>query len=565
MKKNKNNGIENKTLLESGGLDLKKMMKLGEPFIWLAGAGTAVMMFMILFIVSLLLFEGAVTFWPKKISQVYMKDGAVYAGYVSDREVYREQDSQGKILNETPRIQLMAGNRDITGEDFIWIDLPEVEKIMYPKDVMLLERREWGKMVAWPVGFRCPKREFAVGDSDFKKQLKKYLSEGSKRYRVMRSLEKGVISNLSYKINRLQKKIKYLEKRQVVDFKNRTKRNDLEIELSSQLVLFEKARAQLRELRDQDSKFILIMRTQDGDEAEMTFTHVVRALWPNQMNIFGKVSTYFSRLKEFVFEEPRESNTAGGVFPALFGTVMMTLIMTLAVVPFGVLAALYLKEYAKQGPLVSAIRIAVNNLAGVPSIVFGMFGLAFFVYRVGGSIDKLFFPDSLPTPVFGTGGILWASLTLALLTLPVVVVATEEALSFVPKGIKEGSLACGASKWQTVWNVILPSAAPGILTGVILAMSRGAGEVAPLMITGVVKLAPDLPLDGFFPFFHLERKFMHLGFHIYDVGFQSPNVEAAMPMVYASTALLLLVVAGLNFSAIVLRNRLRKKLSGSSF
>jgi phosphate transport system permease protein len=274
---------------------------------------------------------------------------------------------------------------------------------------------------------------------------------------------------------------------------------------------------------------------------------------------------YAAKLWEFVSTDPRESNTEGGVFPAIFGTVLMVILMSIAVVPFGVLAALYLREYARDGVLVRIVRIAVNNLAGVPSIVFGVFGLGFFVYFVGGNLDALFFPERLPTPTFGTGGILWASLTLALLTVPVVVVATEEALAAVPKEHREGSLALGATKFETIWRVVLPSALPGILTGLILAMARGAGEVAPLMITGVVKLAPSLPFDGNWPFLHLDRKFMHLGFHIYDVGFQSPNVEAAKPMVYATTLLLVLIIVSLNLTAILLRNRLRRGLSGGTF
>jgi phosphate transport system permease protein len=244
---------------------------------------------------------------------------------------------------------------------------------------------------------------------------------------------------------------------------------------------------------------------------------------------------------------------------------MMVLIMSVVAAPFGVLAALYLREYARQGALVRLVRIAVNNLAGVPSIVFGVFGLGFFVYFVGGSIDALFFPEALPTPTFGTGGILWASLTLALLTVPVVIVAAEEALAAVPRSMREASIATGATKFQTIVRVVLPAAAPGILTGLILAMARGAGEVAPLMITGVVKLAPDLPLDGYFPFFHLDRKFMHLGYHIYDVGFQSPNVEAAKPMVYMTTILLVAIVVMVNITAIVVRNRLRRRYQTSAF
>ena len=282
------------------------------------------------------------------------------------------------------------------------------------------------------------------------------------------------------------------------------------------------------------------------------------------MSVYGKALVYASNVWAVLTTEPREANTEGGIFPAIFGTVMMVLIMTVAVVPFGVMAAVYLKEYARQGAIVRLVRIAVNNLAGVPSIVFGVFGLGFFVYAVGGTLDALFFADALPNPTFGTGGILWASLTLALLTVPVVIVATEEGLSAVPRDFREGSLALGATRFETLRQVILPSALPGILTGVILAMARAAGEVAPLMLTGVVKLAPALPVDAVWPFFHLDRKFMHLGFHIYDVGFQSPNVEAAKPMVYITTLVLIMVVVSLNLMAMMLRNRLRKKYAGSA-
>jgi phosphate transport system permease protein len=210
------------------------------------------------------------------------------------------------------------------------------------------------------------------------------------------------------------------------------------------------------------------------------------------------------------------------------------------------------------------VRIAVNNLAGVPSIVFGVFGLGFFVYLIGGSIDRLFYPEALPTPTYGTGGILWASLTLALLTVPVVIVAAEEGLAAVPRVVREGSLALGATKFETIWRVVVPAASPGILTGMILAMARAAGEVAPLMIVGMVKLAPALPIDGYFPFVHLERKFMHLGFHIYDVGFQSPNVEATKPLVFATALVLIAIVVVMNLLAISVRNRVRQRYATSA-
>ncbi len=313
-----------------------------------------------------------------------------------------------------------------------------------------------------------------------------------------------------------------------------------------------------------ESLYTVLVADANGREKSIGLSQVVRALRPNGLSTFEKVWVYVGNVWMVLTTEPREANTEGGIFPAIFGTVMMVLIMSLVVTPFGVIGALYLREYARQGVIVRTVRIAVNNLAGVPSIVFGVFGLGFFVYGVGGTIDALLFSDRLPTPTFGTGGILWASLTLALLTVPVVIVATEEGLAAVPREYREGSIGLGATKWETIWKVVLPTALPGILTGLILAMARAAGEVAPLMLTGVVKLAPSLPIDETWPFLHLDRKFMHLGFHIYDVGFQSPNVEAAKPMVYVTTLVLILVVVTLNLTGIVLRNRMRRKYAGSA-
>lgn len=320
-------------------------------------------------------------------------------------------------------------------------------------------------------------------------------------------------------------------------------------------------------LRAINEQYVLRAVTADDQSQEIPLGEIVRAFPANRLDFWGRLKVYLSRWTEFLLAEPREANTEGGVFPAIWGTVAMTLIMTVAVVPFGVLAALFLREYAKAGVVVSAVRIAVNNLAGVPSIVWGVFGLGFFCYVVGAGIDEAFYPAyvSEHQPVFGTGGLMWASLTLALLTLPVVIVATEEALASVPNSMREGSYACGASKWQTIRRIVLPRALPGIMTGMILAMARGAGEVAPLMLVGAVKIAPQLPLDADAPFVHPSRSFMHLGFHIYDLGFQSPDSEAAQPMVFTTTLLLISLVAILNILAIRLRSRLRKRFGASQF
>jgi phosphate transport system permease protein len=318
-------------------------------------------------------------------------------------------------------------------------------------------------------------------------------------------------------------------------------------------------------LRAEDAGDRVALEDVNGTAKELPLSQVTRYYAANDLGPFGALGVYLSRWREFLTSEPREANTEGGVLPAIFGTAAMTLLMVIAVAPLGIVTALYLREYARQGRLVSMVRISVNNLAGVPSIVYGVFGLGFFAYTVGATLDQLFYPERLPSPTFGTGGLLWASLTLALLTVPVVIVATEEALAAVPRSAREGSLACGASKWQTLRNIVLPQAMPGIMTGLILAMARGAGEVAPLMLVGVVKLAPELPIDGVFPFVHFERSFMHLGFHIYDVGFQSRNSEAGKPMVYVTTLLLITLIALMNASAIWVRARLKRRFAGAQF
>lgn len=370
------------------------------------------------------------------------------------------------------------------------------------------------------------------------------------------ALEKGDVGRINYALEQLRLEEKRLELRKALTDADRAR-------IASAKTVHEKAyegvRQALEKLVTEGGRDSAIFVAVDGTEKEITLDKIVTAHKPNDMGVVSKLATYFHNLWMFLSGDPREANTEGGVFPAIFGTVLMVLMMTVLVTPLGVIAAIYLREYANQGIVTQTVRIAVNNLAGVPSIVYGVFGLGFFVYFVGGSMDRIFYPEAAPSPVFGTPGLLWASITLALLTLPVVIVATEEGLARIPRSLKEGSLALGATKAETLWRVVLPMATPSIMTGVILAIARAAGEVAPLMLVGVVKLAPNLPLDLNAPFLHLERKFMHLGFHIYDVGFQSPNVEAARPLVYATAFLLVLVVAALNLSAVGLRNRLREK------
>jgi phosphate transport system permease protein len=256
----------------------------------------------------------------------------------------------------------------------------------------------------------------------------------------------------------------------------------------------------------------------------------------------------------FLTEAPRNGMTEGGIFPAIVGMVEMVFLMTLAGVPVGVATAIYLHEYASPvSPVTRAIRIAVANLAGVPSIVFGLFGLGFFVQFLGAGIDKALFHGE---KVFGQPALIWAALTMAVLTLPVVIVATEEALRAVPRELREASLALGATRFQTVLHVAVPQASPGILTGTILAVSRGAGEVAPILFTGAAYFLPQLPR-------HLSSQFMSPSYHVYVLSTQSPDVDATQPILYATVLVLLLLTFALNVAAVIVRSRMRRRYAGA--
>jgi phosphate transport system permease protein len=523
------------------------LWRSGEPFIWLTGGALALALIMVFGLVGIILVNALGYFWPASILRITLDDGKVLTGQVVERELIPGQAGR-------TRIKLRIGNRDLFGADFWWADESRIVKRVFPPDVAILERTEWGPLIGTITELRESGRVLASGTAAWD-EIERRLPEAARVRREIRRIEKGEIGAINHAQEQARLDLRTLELRGVTAGE---RVEALKKEMSDLAARYQKAEARLAELRGWQTAS-LVVAADGGKAKELALAQVLGVSFPNRMSLLAKSGAYVARVWEFVADDPRESNTEGGVFPAIFGTVMMVLIMSIMVTPLGVLAAFYLREYARQGAFVSAVRIAVNNLAGVPSIVFGVFGVGFFIYFVGGTLDRLFFPEALPTPTFGTGGILWASLTLALLTIPVVIVATEEGLAAIPGGMREASLALGATKLETTLRVVLPAVLPSILTGLILAMARAAGEVAPLMLTGVVKLAPSLPIDGFWPFVHLERKFMHLGFHIYDVGFQSPNVDAARPMVFTTTLLLLTIVVLLNLTAITLRNRLRRK------
>ena len=531
----------------------------GEPWVWLTSLGLIIGLVMVAGLLFLVTSEGLKVFWPEPLALTELKDGGVILGPQIQRRIRPGSPATAPVYER----QYHVGSRELNGQAYQWVDEAKIAHETYPQDLMGLERMENGAVFARPVRLILSDgKTIAATDANFSSSLQAEVAHAATVRDLLVTLNKQDIGDLNAQMEKGR-----------IDLRRAEDLHQPVAEIKANLDKLNQTYARLREKAEEIQKANAGTKLEIIDAAKRTraipVSQIVRAWSPNQLDFWGRLQIFASRLGEFITTEPREANTEGGVMPAIFGTLAMTVFMSLLVTPFGVIAAVYLREYAQQGFLLRFVRICVNNLAGVPSIVFGVFGLGFFVYVLGGTIDQLFFADQLKynnhSPVFGTGGLIWCSLTLALMTLPVVIVATEEALGAVPRGMREASLATGASKWQTIRNIILPAAAPGILTGVILAMARGAGEVAPLMLVGVVKLAPTLPIDGSAPFLHLDRKFMHLGFHVYDLGFQSPDADAARPMVFATTLLLIILVVCLNLGAITLRNRLRARYKSASF
>lgn len=545
---------------------LKSWFKTGAPGVWMSAGAVSIAVIMTLGLLSVIAVRGLGHFWPADLMyaqyDVPNQEKHVLIGEVVETEQVPRARLKGAGLpvpEDGPEFMtrelVKVGNRDVNPSDFTWVVGEWISNQSLPPELMTLERREWGNFYGYLVNVKEGGKVVAEGEAAWP-TLQERIKRVEGLARELYQLEKKDIGAINHGIERLRLQARKLELDGKLDAQAQADMASERAELDSRYKVIEARLTSLHEAFDRDS---LTARDANGKEVEISLGKVVHAYQPNAMGTMTKLGFYFKKLWEFLSEDPREANTEGGIFPAIFGTVMMTLIMAVIVTPFGVLAAVYLREYARQGPVTRLIRIAVNNLAGVPAIVYGVFGLGFFVYVLGGSLDQLFFPEALPAPTFGTPGLLWASLTLALLAVPVVIVATEEGLARIPRTIREGSLALGATKAETLWKIVLPMASPAMMTGLILAVARAAGEVAPLMLVGVVKLAPSLPLDGNYPYLHLDQKIMHLGFHIYDVGFQSPNVEAARPLVYATALLLVLVIALLNLSAVAIRNHLREK------
>ncbi len=545
--------------------DIKSWFRRGTPWVWLTGGAVSICLAMVLGLLFLIASRGLGHFWPADVFEADYSNvdgtGQKLIGELVETEEVDAVRIRSSGIPVEPDVKFVTrwlvklGNRDVTGQDFKNVIASHVSNLQKPDNMVVLERREWGNFYGYLKALKESGQTVAE-DEEAWSELQKRMLRANQLAKNIQSLEQKDIGAINYKLDGLRLYERRLELKGALTDAEKSK---IKAERDALNIKFEILQGDLSQLRVDISRDSIVMQTAAGEQREISMAKIVNAFRPNSMGVLTKTRFYFTQLWGFLTEDPREANTEGGIFPAIFGTVLMVVLMTLVVTPFGVVAAVYMREYAKQGWLTKTIRIAVNNLAGVPSIVYGVFGLGFFVYFLGAEIDHVFFPEAAPAPVFGTPGLLWASVTLALLTVPVVIVSTEEGLARIPYSVREGSLALGATKFETLWKVVLPMSSPAMMTGLILAISRAAGEVAPLMLVGVVKLAPTLPLDLNPPFLHLERKFMHLGFHIYDVGFQSPNVEAARPIVYATALLLVIVIAALNLTAVTMRNRLRER------
>ena len=534
----------------------------GKVWIWLSGASLFLILVMMGIIGFLVCANSFQVLWPSRLERVALADGSIFLGFPMNGDVSPEGWA---------RTRYKVGNREINaGADFRWIYENEVVERSHPPGALVVNRMESGDFYGF-LKLRVGERGESVAESPEK--FRESLADFRRRWNVLVEpvrLRLAVLGDAWQENHLASLKAEYELRRASGPDGSGTWKSRLERSLEQEEAVkaeSERVLETFNAIKDGFRCETAVFATADGTEISFPLSGLVDVSSPNDMGWMARVRRFAANAWNVVSHYPREANTDGGVFPSLLGTMALVFLMAVTSFPLGVAAGVYLREYVRYGILSRAARVAVNNLAGVPSIVYGIFGLGFFVYGMGGSIDRILYPERVAAGIstYGGGGIIWSSLTLGLLTLPVVIVATEEALATVPLEIRHGSLALGATRFQTLCRVVLPMASPGILTGFILAMARAAGEVAPLMLTGAVKSAHSLPLDGDWPFVHLERKFMYLGFHIYDMGFQSPNVEASKPLVYLTALILLILVFVLNFAAIGLRKRMREKYAMRGF
>ncbi|NDL65397.1 phosphate ABC transporter permease PstA [Acerihabitans arboris] len=537
---------------------MRTWFRSGRPWIWLTAGAVSISLLAMLALVALLGLQGMRLFWPQPVYQFQLTAapgqpdallGEIYAA--GPRSPPPDAATAGG--DGAGHYVIRTGGAD-AGRDFYRVPAARVVTRHRPPDLLLLERGGYGKDYGFLQGMTEDGQPLTA--DDMPRALQQRLASIETQRRLAAGLRTRQQVELRQRAGRLTaRRQQWLKDGQWTPLNQAlfgTEQGEIER-------LGDSLRRQLAGINKEMDRDSVLLRDAQGATRLIPLREIERAWYPNAMGATQKIQLWAGQIGRFVARDAQAYPAQAGVFPAIVGTLLLVMLMSVMVMPLGVMAAVYLHEYAGTGWLTRLIRISVGNLAGVPSIVYGVFGLGFFVYVLGGTLDKLFYADTLPNPTFGTPGLLWAALTLALLTLPVVIVATEEGLSRIPPSLRHGSLALGATRAETLWRVVLPGAAPAMITGLILAVARAAGETAPLMLVGVIKSAPLLPVDGVFPYLHADRKFMHLGFQIYDMALQSPDSDAVRPLVFATALLLVVIVVGLNLAAIGLRHRLREK------
>ncbi|QOL15431.1 phosphate ABC transporter permease PstA [Dickeya dianthicola] len=547
---------------------MKRWFGTGTPWVWLTASAITFSLVAMIAVFVLLVGQSVRYLWPQPVWLFSQQDAQGSARQLlgeryDEQYLARQQLTDAGVVNApaegATRYLLKTGWREFYGQSFQTLLSTSVTDARQPAEVLAVRRTTNGMAYGYLDGMTEDGQPLVSDNlSSTLQQRILLVRQLMARAQTLRLGEMNRV-NQQFEALRLQEEKLRRENRLDDRAQARLKAERTELERH-----FNQLNQQLMALNTDINRSAVLLRDAQGQRHTIPVRMIDRAWYPNAMTFAEKTQQTLQVLGAMLTRFEPDNSSPGQLFPAIFGTVLLVILMSVIVMPLGVVAAVYLHEYADNNDLTRWVRIAVANLAGVPSIVYGVFGLGFFVYLVGGTLDQLFYAESLPNPTFGTPGLLWASLTLALLTLPVVIVSTEEGLSRIPVSVRHGSLALGATRAETLWRVVLPMAVPAMMTGLILAVARAAGETAPLMLVGVVKSVPALPVDDIFPYLHLERKFMHLGFQIYDLAFQSPDVEAARPLVYTTALLLVLIVVALNLAAIGIRHVLREKYRAMS-
>ena len=513
------------------------LLTKGDPLVWLCSACVGLLFLLFATLIFICARHGLAAFWASDIHQFTLKDGSMVSGSIQARD-----QTFGRLLINT-------GLRD--EGHLVWIDENHIQSRSKDDQTVLVELANGDEFIGNIAKIDITEHHYTEGD------LKKVLEEQLLAVKQGRAEIASINDNIQKKTKEIFRFQRSVEKYQISDPARAG--NFREKQESSQLQL-DAFQDQLQQTFTRIKGRSLTLLNSEGPR-NVLIMDIRRAYQPNQISVFGKLGLFSSKVFEFFTGSPRGRN--GGLFPAIVGTTLMVFIMSLFCVPLGVATAIYLNEYLRKGLLYNTLHLIVNNLAGAPSIVYGIFGLGFFVHGVGMGLDSLW--SSQQAHQFGNAGLLWASLIMALVTVPAVIVASEEGLNAVPADLRKGSIALGATRFQTLTRVLLPMASPSILTGLILAITRATGAVTPLIVLGAVQHSSELPIKGSFPFIELDQPFMHLGFHIFHQGFGADYPEAVAPRVYAAMLMLIVLVLGMSLITIFLRNRVRKRFSSGPF